>query len=124
MSWLTAAASSKSSETGGLAYRSRLRTNTVHWSTSQMAAIVSERWSAVCMKRRIRSRATLRTTSIPLVNLPRREDFRQLAVSVEATPMFLGSLGELEYHGKSGLVGEASFGAHPFGGAPLRTCFR
>jgi len=51
------AASSKSSETGGLANRSQLRTKTVHWPTSQMAAIVSVRWSAFGMQRLGRKKA-------------------------------------------------------------------
>ena len=32
------------------------------------------------------------------------DDFRQLVMPVEATPMFLGGLGELEYHGERSLV--------------------
>ena len=40
------------------------------------------------------------------------DDFRQLVVTVEATPAFLGGLGELEDHGERGLVRETSFGAH------------
>ena len=38
--------------------------------------------------------------------------FRQLVVAIEATPAFLGGLGELEDHGERGLVGETSLGAH------------
>ena len=38
--------------------------------------------------------------------------FRQLVVAIEATPVFLGGLGQLEDHGERGLVREASFGAH------------
>jgi len=40
------------------------------------------------------------------------DDFRQLVVSIEATPTFLGGLGELKDHGERGLVGETSLGAH------------
>jgi hypothetical protein len=32
------------------------------------------------------------------------DDFRQLVVAIEATPTFFGSLGQLEDHGKRGLV--------------------
>jgi hypothetical protein len=32
------------------------------------------------------------------------DEFRQLAVAVEATPAFLGGLGELENHGEHGAV--------------------
>ena len=39
------------------------------------------------------------------------DEFRQLAVAVEATPAFLCGLGELEDHGECGLVGETSLGA-------------
>src|ERR1700720_1266370 len=38
--------------------------------------------------------------------------FRQLVVAIEATPVFLGGLGQLEDHGERGLVRETSFGAH------------
>ena len=31
-------------------------------------------------------------------------DFRQLVMAIEATPAFLGGLGELEDHGERGLV--------------------
>jgi hypothetical protein len=37
-------------------------------------------------------------------------EFRQLVVAVEATPAFLGGLGELEDHGERGLVGKTSLG--------------
>src|SRR5262249_47375187 len=40
------------------------------------------------------------------------DDFRQLVVAIESTPVFLGSLGELEDHGERGLVRETSLGAH------------
>ena len=40
------------------------------------------------------------------------DDFRQLVVAIEATPAFLGGLGELEDHGERGLVRETSLGAH------------
>src|ERR1700730_1867762 len=49
--------------------------------------------------------------------------FRQLVVAIEATPAFLGGLGQLEDHGERGLVRETSFGAH-FGGGPSRMSFR
>src|SRR6202035_375554 len=39
-------------------------------------------------------------------------EFRQLVVAIEATPAFLGDLGELEDHGERGLVGKTSLGAH------------
>jgi mutator family transposase len=38
-------------------------------------------------------------------------DFRQLVVTVETAPAFLGGLGELEDHGERGLVRETSLGA-------------
>ena len=41
-----------------------------------------------------------------------QDDFRQLAVAIESTPVFLGDLGELEDHGERGLVRETSLGAH------------
>ena len=41
-----------------------------------------------------------------------KDDFRQLVLAIEATPAFLGGLGQLEDHGERGLVREASFGAH------------
>jgi len=40
------------------------------------------------------------------------DDFGQLVVPVEAPPMFLGGLGELEYHSERSLVRKASLGAH------------
>ena len=40
------------------------------------------------------------------------DDFRQLVVAIEATPAFLGGLGELEDHGERGVVRETSLGAH------------
>ena len=40
------------------------------------------------------------------------DDFRQLVVSIEATPAFLGGLGKLKAHGERGLVGKTSLGAH------------
>src|ERR1700704_6129473 len=39
-------------------------------------------------------------------------DFRQLVVTIETTPAFLGGLGELEDHGERGLVREASLRAN------------
>jgi hypothetical protein len=45
------------------------------------------------------------------------DDFRQLVVSVEATPACLGGLSELEDHGERGLVGETPLGAHRAVGA-------
>ena len=39
-------------------------------------------------------------------------EFRQLVVAIEATPAFLGGLGELEDHGERSLVRKASLGAH------------
>jgi len=41
-----------------------------------------------------------------------KDDFRQLIVTIEATPAFLGGLGELEDHGERGLVRETSFASH------------
>jgi hypothetical protein len=38
------------------------------------------------------------------VNFYTEDHFRQLVVAIEATPMFFGSLGELEDHGEHGLV--------------------
>jgi hypothetical protein len=44
---------------------------------------------------------TLRSDDLDSVGeLYPEDDFRQLVVPVEATPMFLGGLGELEYHGE------------------------
>ncbi len=40
------------------------------------------------------------------------DDFRQLVVTIETTPAFLSGLGELEDHGKRGLVRETSLGTH------------
>ena len=40
------------------------------------------------------------------------DNFRQLVVAIEATPAFLGALGELEDHGERSLVRETSLGAH------------
>ena len=40
------------------------------------------------------------------------DDFRQLVVTIETTPAFLGSLGELEDHGERGLVRETSLRAN------------
>src|SRR5215207_6065722 len=49
------------------------------------------------------------------------DNFRQLVVTVEVAPAFLGGLGELEDHGECGLVGETSLGAH---GAVADRCER
>ena len=38
--------------------------------------------------------------------------FRQLVVTIEATPAFLGGLGELEDHGERGFVRKTSLGAY------------
>ena len=40
------------------------------------------------------------------------DDFRQLVVTIEATPVFFGGLGEFEDHGQRGLVRETSLCAH------------
>src|SRR6266704_372529 len=40
------------------------------------------------------------------------DEFRQLVVTIETTPAFLGGLGELEDHGERGLVREASLRAN------------
>ena len=40
------------------------------------------------------------------------DDFRQLIVTIEATPGFLGDLAEIEDHGERGLVRKTSLGAH------------
>jgi hypothetical protein len=40
-------------------------------------------------------------------------DFRQLVVTIETTPAFLGGLGKFEDHGKRGLVRKTSLGSHP-----------
>ena len=39
-------------------------------------------------------------------------DFRQLVMTIETAPAFLGSLGELEDHRERGLVRKTSLGAH------------
>src|SRR5262245_14245224 len=49
------------------------------------------------------------------------DDLRQLVVTIEATPAFLGGLGELEDHGQRGLVRKASLRAH---GAVTHGCER
>ena len=54
---------------------------------------------------------SLQTTSIPAGELYTENDFRQLVVTIETTPAFLGGLGELEDHGERGLVRKTSFGA-------------
>ena len=48
------------------------------------------------------------TTSITSENYS-RDDFRQLVVTIEATPAFLGGLGELEDHRERSLIER-----HPF----------
>ena len=40
------------------------------------------------------------------------DDFRQLVVTIEATPAFLDGLGELEDHGERGLIRKTSLRAH------------
>lgn len=40
------------------------------------------------------------------------DEFRQLVVTIEATPAFLGGLGELEDHSERSLVRQTSLGAH------------
>ena len=40
------------------------------------------------------------------------DEFRQLVVTVETTPAFLGGLGELEDHRQRGLVRETSLRTH------------
>ena len=39
-------------------------------------------------------------------------DFRQLVVTIETTPAFLGGLNKFEDHGERGLVRKTSLGAH------------
>jgi hypothetical protein len=39
-------------------------------------------------------------------------DFRQLVVTIETTPAFLGGLGKFEDHGERGLVRKTSLGSH------------
>jgi hypothetical protein len=41
------------------------------------------------------------------------DDFGQLVVAIEATPVSLGGFAELEDHGERGLVGKTSLGTHP-----------
>jgi hypothetical protein len=48
-------------------------------------------------------------TSIPSVT---EDDFRQLVLTIETTPAFLGGLGKFEDHGERGLVRKTSLGAH------------
>ena len=56
---------------------------------------------------------SLRSDDLDSVGEPYTEDdFRQLVVTIETTPAFLGSLGELEDHGERGLVRETSLRAH------------
>ncbi len=56
---------------------------------------------------------SLRSDDLDTVSeLYTEDDFGQLVVAIEATPIFLGSLGEFEDHGERGLVGETSLGAH------------
>jgi hypothetical protein len=56
---------------------------------------------------------SLRFADLNSVGEPSTENyFRQLVVAIEATPAFLGGLGQLEDHGERGLVRETSFGAH------------
>jgi hypothetical protein len=52
------------------------------------------------------------------------DDFRQLIVTIEATPASLRGLGELEDHGERGLVRKTSLGADCAGDARSRTSFR
>ena len=47
------------------------------------------------------------TISIPSVKIYTESDFRQLVVTIEATPAFLGGFGELEDHAERGPVGQA-----------------
>ena len=55
----------------------------------------------------------LRSDDLHSVGEPYTEDdFRQLVVSIEATPAFFGCLGELEDHSQCGLVRETSLCAH------------
>ena len=41
-----------------------------------------------------------------------QDDFRQLVVTIEATPAFFGGLGELEDHRERGLIRKTSLRAH------------
>ena len=50
-------------------------------------------------------------------------DFRQLVVTIETTPAFLGGLDKFEDHGKRGLVQDIPWIA-PCGGGWSRTSFR
>jgi hypothetical protein len=43
-------------------------------------------------------------TSSPLLNLTPKDEFWQEGVAIEATPVFLGSLDQLEHHGEGRLV--------------------
>ncbi len=56
---------------------------------------------------------SLRSDNLDSVSeLYTEDDFRQLVVAIEATPAFLGGLGELEDHGECGLVRQTSLGPH------------
>ena len=55
---------------------------------------------------------SLRSNDLDSVSkLYTQDDFRQLVVAIEATPAFLGGLGELEDHGERGLVRETALRA-------------
>jgi hypothetical protein len=55
----------------------------------------------------------LRSDNLNSVSEPYTQyDFRQLAVAVEPSPTFLGSLDEFEQHRERGLIREASLGSH------------
>jgi hypothetical protein len=59
------------------------------------------------------TRRRFRLDDLNSVGEPYTENYlRQLVVAIEATPVFLGGLGQLEDHGERGLVRETSFGAH------------
>ena len=56
---------------------------------------------------------SLRSDDLDSVGEPYTEDeLRQLVVAIEATPAFLGGLGEFEDHGERSLVRKTSLGAH------------
>src|SRR5215211_2337420 len=80
---------------------------------------IAESW---CRKGSGGSGLSLRSDDLDSVGeLYSEDNFRQLVVTVEAAPAFLGGLGELEDHGECGLVGETSLGAH---GAVADRCER
>ena len=50
-------------------------------------------------------------TSSPSVNFTPKDEFWQEGVAIEAAPVFLGALDQLEHHGERRPVREATFGS-------------